>query len=142
MKLITKAYAMNEYGEGPSFAVIDLTPELIQRLESLHQICKDHNLHRAVVWGSPEAWDQENELRLRGDTLQVDDQGEAHWAAYPKYGDYLVETSAIRVEWLKLLLADGQHPYVRVLEGIAYYPDSEADDLQAMYLNNIEAQEE
>ena len=43
-----------------------------------------------------------------------------------------METCSLDIDWLEELLEKGEHPYIKVIEGVAYYPDSEADDLKVM----------
>lgn len=140
MKLIVKVSATSEHGDPPGYAVIDVTPERIEHFRHLSQVCSSNNLAQVKTHEGPEMWDQADELRLRGDALHVDGNGNVHYSAYPKYGSYHVETFLVTIGWLELLLTEAQHPYMSVINGIAYYPDSEADDLKALY--EAAAQEE
>ena len=141
MKLVVKAYATSEYGDSPSFAVVDVTPELVAHLNHLREVCVGNCLSQVQTRNGPDEWDLEDDLRLRGDTLHVDDTG-FYYSAYPKHGDYTVETPALDIVWLKELLDKGEHPYFKVIDGIAYYPDSEADDLRDMYIDATEGEAE
>ena len=44
MKLVVKVYATSEYGDAPSFAVIDVTPELVAHLNHLSEVCAGNGL--------------------------------------------------------------------------------------------------
>lgn len=131
MKLVVKVYATSEYGDAPSFAAVDVTPELVAHLNHLSEVCAGNCLSQVQTHNGPDAWDLEDDLRLRGDTLHVDDT-RFYYSAYPKHGDYTVETCSLDIDWLEELLEKGEHPCIRVIEGVAYYPDSDADDLKAM----------
>ena len=142
MKLVVKAYATSEYGDSPSFAVVDVTPELVDNLQRLSAVCTGNDLSQVQTYDSPDGWDLQDDLRLRGDKLHVYGTGFFHYSAYPKHCDYRVETCTLEVPWLIELLQKGEHPYLKVIEGVAYYPDSEADDLRDMYIDAAEGEAE
>lgn len=129
MKLVVKVYATSEYGDSPCFAIVDVTSELVAHLKHLSSVCTDNGLSQVQTFNGPDEWDLQDDLLLRGDALHVDDDC-FYYSAFPKYGDYRVETLTINIVWLKELLDKGEHPYFKVIDGIAYYPDSEADDLR------------
>ena len=132
MKLVVKVYATSEYGDSPCFALVNVTPKWVAHLQRLSEVCVSNNLSQVQTHDGPDEWDLEDDLRLRGDTLHVDELGYVYYSAYPKHCDYCVETCLLGIAWLRELLEKGEHPYIRVIEGVAYYPDSDADDLKAM----------
>lgn len=109
MKLVVKAYATSEYGDSPSFAVVDVTPELVDNLQRLSAVCTGNGLSQVQTYDSPDEWDQEDDLRLRGYTLHVDGSS-FYYSAYPKHCNYYVNTSLLDIVWLKELLDKGEHP--------------------------------
>lgn len=70
-KLVVEAYATDEYGEGPSWAEVTVTPGFLQTLERLRRVCQDENLESVTVPQGPDLWDLEDDLRIRGDSLRV-----------------------------------------------------------------------
>jgi len=129
-KLVVEAYATDEFGEGPSWAEVTVAPEFLQTLERLRRVCQDENLESVTVKQGPARWDQEDDLRIRGDSLRVwhDD----FWfEAHPKHGDYSVETRSILIDHLiqvarKIANDDAENPLplpdgFDIQKGIVFY---------------------
>lgn len=98
-KLVIGASATSEFGEGPEWAGVTVTPEFLQTLLRLRRVCRDEKLESVTVSQAPDCWDQEEYFRIRGDSLRV--WGNDFWfEAHPKYADYNVETRAIDIDKL------------------------------------------
>jgi hypothetical protein len=94
--LVARAHSTSEYGDGPEYAEIRVTPQFVEQLVRLSRLCKEHGLESVTVRDAVDRWDQEDDLRIRGDTLRVYG-GDFWFEAYPKYADYNVETVAISI---------------------------------------------
>lgn len=70
MLLHVKTECNNEYAEVPAYGIIDLTPELANRILALRQIAIDHRLSEVRQW---HCIDWSNESRIRGEELVVTD---------------------------------------------------------------------
>ena len=113
--LILEAYAKSEYGDGPAWARVDLTPEFVSQVKRLSKLCTDNKLRAVTTFDAPDAWDAEDELRLRGDGLEV--HGDSFWfTSSPKHSDYEVETRSMLVLDLEKALA-GESNGESIVEG-------------------------
>lgn len=131
LKLIVDAYAASEFGDGPSYAEIIVDQAFIERLVRLSRVCFDNDLESVTVANAPDKWDNDDDLRLQGSSLQV--WGDNFWfEAYPKHSDYKVETRGMSVTMLKNIAeagvdADVPDDCFKWLNGSLYYtgnPDS------------------
>lgn len=140
MKLILEAYAVSDHGDGPSWAVVELTPALVDRIEVLSLICSEHRLQSVSVAGGPDEWDCEDELRLRYDALVV--HGSSFWyEAQPKYNDYEVETRLMEVQTLRKALA-GESNGELVIEGDHVFQNETVRDSYTEWLGEqVEGEE-
>jgi hypothetical protein len=106
-KLVAEAFALDEYGDGPAFAEIDVDQEFLDRLLALSRVCADNGLESLTVTSSPRRWDGEDELCIVGDSLRV--WGDEFWfEAHPKHMDYNVETRGIAISELIRIAHDGE----------------------------------
>jgi hypothetical protein len=143
--LVAQARAANEFGEGPEYAEIRVTPQFVEKLVRLSRLCEEHGL-RSVTTGDAavDRWDQEDELRIRGDSLRV--YGDDFWfEAYPKYGNYNVETVAISIADLASVatLSTEGAGFHRVGDKVFYVDDADAlDGLIALYEGEYEDDED
>jgi hypothetical protein len=95
-KLIVEVHAINEYGEGPSYAEITVDKDFLDRLVRLRRVCKENDLESVSVLTGPDRWEAEDYFRLRGDNLRV--FGDLFWfEAHPKHADYSVETAMLSI---------------------------------------------
>lgn len=86
-----EAFACSEWGDGPQWARVEVTQELVNNIHRLQTECLEKALTRVEQSYVCEEWDNTEELRIRGDELVVDRH--SFWlSAQPKYGDYAVET--------------------------------------------------
>lgn len=90
-----EAYACSDYGDGPLFAKLSVTPKFISKLNQLSNLCKDHNLSEVRVCEYPDWWGpgDEDELRLTCGELVVT-KTEFWFVDQPKHSDYHIETRA------------------------------------------------
>lgn len=139
-KLVVEAYATDEFGEGPSWAEVTVTPEFLQTLERLRRVCQDENLESVTVPQGPDPWDLEDDLRIRGDSLRV--WQDSFWfEAQPKHRDYSVETRSILIDHLirvarKIADDDVENPLpdgFAIRNGIVFYDASDPENLADSY---------
>lgn len=88
-----EAYAIDDVGDGPRYAAVQLTPELWARIKSLALMCEVHKLAYVVDHEGPER-DAEDELRLTNHEMMVDSSS-VWFRATPKHCFYSVETRAV-----------------------------------------------
>lgn len=105
-KLVIDAYAVSEFGDGPAYAEVTVDRTFIDRLVRMCHLCKNSDLESVTVAAAPDRWDNQEELRIRGDSLRV--FGNAFWfEAHPKHADYGVETRSIEIDALLKIVAAG-----------------------------------
>lgn len=106
--LVIEAYAVSEFGDGPAHAEVTVDPTFIDRLVRLCRLCKENDLESVTVAAAADRWDNQEELRIRGDSLRV--FGGAFWfEAHPKHADYGVETRSIEIDTLLTIVAAGSN---------------------------------
>jgi hypothetical protein len=125
-KLVVEAYALNEYGDGPGYAVITITKEFITRLEEMESLCRIYDLESVAVSMSPDEWGDLDELNLRGNSLNVWCDGRFWFTAQPKHSDYTCETRGIDIAMLRHVIEAGPDAapadeYFRWVDGTLYY---------------------
>lgn len=86
----------NYPGDYPEFAVIRVTPELLNRLVNIQDTCLKHNLESVTINSSPDFWDQEDSFRVRRGSLRIWDD-EFWFEAWSSNLDCNVETVPIRI---------------------------------------------
>lgn len=144
-KLVVEAYATDEYGEGPSWAEVTVTPGFLQTLERLRRVCQDEKLESVTVPQGPDRWDLEDDLRIRGDSLRVW-RDDFWFEAHPKHRDYSVETRSILIDHLirvarKIASGDVENPLpdgFEIRNGIVFYDASYPEDLAGSYFEEAE----
>lgn len=144
-KLVVEAYATDEYGEGPSWADVTVTPEFLQTLERLRRVCQDEKLESVTVPQGPDRWDLEDDLRIRDDSLRVY-RDDFWFEAHPKHSDYSVETRSILIDHLvqvarKIASGDAENPLPDgfwIRNGIVFYDASCPEDLSDSYFEEDE----
>lgn len=95
--LMWEAFACSEWGDGPSWAKIEVTQEFVNELHRQQTQCLEQTLSSIHVDYQCEQWHNDDELRIRGEELVVDRA--SFWLrAYPKHADYAVETRMIDVK--------------------------------------------
>lgn len=95
-----EAYAASDDSDGPSFALVLVTAELLARLKQLSALCVEHNLSELRVYESPELWgpgDVESDLRLTCGELVV--TKDAFWFVdQPKHAFGHIETRSQTID--------------------------------------------
>jgi hypothetical protein len=133
--LVVRARAVSEFVEAPEYAEIHVTPQFVEKLARLSRLCKEHGLRSVTTGDAVERWDQEDELRIRGNSLRI--YGDDFWfEAYPKYGNYNVETVAISIADLASVatLSTEGAGFRRVGNKVFYADDEdELDAIIALY---------
>ena len=107
-KAYIEAYASSDYGDGPTFAKVLVTPELLDKLRKLSGLCVEHGLSELRVYDSPELWgpgEIESELRLICGELVVT-KSSFWFVDQPKNAEYHIETRAQEIEDFFKAIAD------------------------------------
>jgi len=105
VQLMMDVHATDEFGDAPEFAVVEITQDFLERLGVLSALCKRNGLESVSVSAGPASWHREEELRISGDSLRV--FGDVFWfEAYPKYGNYHVETQSVDIPALADIARD------------------------------------
>lgn len=108
--LLLEAFPCDEWGESPSFAVLDVDDSVVRTIGQARDMVRAQGLNNAELDFSGHQWSTDFgdmfSLNLRGDALQVWNHT---WllTARPKHCDYSIETRAISHENFDLL-AQGQ----------------------------------
>jgi hypothetical protein len=129
--LVVAAQATDEFGEGPDYAEVSVTPGFIEHLLRLSRLCEEHGLESVTTPGAVDRWDREDELRIRGDSLRV--WKDTFWfEAYPKHADYNVESAAIDIANLvSVAVLSTEGAYFRRVGDRVFYAESD-DDLNGL----------
>lgn len=96
--LVMGAYCTNEYMDSPAYGAVEVTDELIFRIQSLQEIVKAHNLVSVRVWYTID-WHQADDLMIQGDSMVVYENS-FFFAAWPRFGGGEYETIAIDMDVL------------------------------------------
>lgn len=108
MKLYVQVFSAAE-ADYPQWAMIEVVPEFLVHVRQLQSIVRGNKLKYLVAWGSPESWESEDEYRITGDELCVNDC--AVWfSGCPKHGDFDIETMAVTPELLEQMLQQSDAP--------------------------------
>lgn len=145
-RLVVEAYAVSEFGDGPSFAEFMVDQSFLGRIDRLRRVCKEYALESVSVWSSPENWDNQEELRIRDDSLRVF-HGNSFWfEAHPKHADYNVETQQIEIDDLfrvaeKISCGDTENPLpdgFAIFEGVVGYNTGGTEEAIEMIRSALE----
>lgn len=107
--MVVEAFACDEYGDGPAWAEVVVDQKFLDKLQQLSGLCKEHGLEQVRVNWAPERWDNEDDLRLRGNSLVVT-EGDFWFTAYPKHANYDVETRIMCIDDLVKALGGNVEP--------------------------------
>lgn len=105
-ELVIKANVLNEFAEGPEFAVVTVDQTFIDSILRLREICKLNDLESAIARYSVDAWDGDEEYRLRGENLRVSNHASFWFESYMKFSDINVETQSIDIDRLLTVVFD------------------------------------
>lgn len=105
-----EAYAADEYGDGPTYIRLDVTPDFKAQLRNLQRLVQDNGLSEARVYTGEATWGPkgiEDKLRLSHDEMVV--THDTFWfVSQPKYADYHVETRGQNIHDFLSLIEDGE----------------------------------
>lgn len=100
LKAYLEAYAASDFGDGPDFAQVTLTPELIVNIRRLKALCDGCGLSEVRIYASPNLWgpgDVDGDLRLNCAELVV--TSSSFWFVdRPKHASYHIETRAVSID--------------------------------------------
>ena len=111
--LVLEAFACDEYGDGPAYAEISLTPGLVKEMVRLAAIGKAAGMRVVHVDASDGIWGGDDDaFRMRGTDMVVmpsvhGSMGESsvYWQGHPKHADYNCETRSFDLKDLLACLA-------------------------------------
>lgn len=138
-KLVVEVGCTSDYLAAPSFAVVDITPAFMQRLERLRAVCKDHDIQRVSVCSSPDEWDGQDTLRITGNELNVSD--DYFWfEACLKHSDSEINTCLVNIDHLTRVVNSGstdpERPDMLLQLGILYC-GGVPEDLADIHLQHL-----
>ena len=123
-KLVIEVFALDEHGDSPGAAMIEMNAGFVRHLQRLSSLCLNNKLWVVKEDDTP-AWDDES-LNMRGDLLTVSREGNFWYSAHPKHQDYNCETRSINIDSLLAAIArrddaeqDGQ--CFRWVDGVLFY---------------------
>jgi hypothetical protein len=127
VEVYVDAYACDYYGEGPSWAKVDLSQQFLDEVLRMQRICKEQGVDMVTKSWAPEKWEQEERLRLENDDLYV--TAESWWfRARPKHADYAVETRSVDIANMLALLGPGSPAestaHAATCKGVQFYVTS------------------
>jgi len=123
--LVAEVHSTSDFGEAPSWAKIAVDQKFLDQLNRLRRLCVENNLESVSVYAVPEHWENQEDLRLRGDSLRV--AGTSFWfEVHPKHADYNVETRSIEIDDLLKVIEMGrgdgiEHDEFRWSDGILFF---------------------
>jgi hypothetical protein len=128
--LVVGANALSEDpGDGPRYAEIRVTPELVEKLIRLSRLCEEHDLLSVETRDSVSLWESKEKLRIRGDCMKVF-SCLFYFEAYSKYLDCEVRTNEIDSSALAsvAVLSTEGAGFRRVGDRVFYADDEDALD--------------
>lgn len=144
-KLFIEAYAIGDNDDGPAFLEVTVNPEFIDNIRRLHALCKRHELTSTLVTDRWTTWDQEDDLRLRGESLRVYRDGDFWFEAHCKHGGD-VESRAIDIDSLAAVAQQGpgvtKDGRFAWRSGSLFYSGSDPDELVELVTRTQEEKEE
>lgn len=93
--LVKEAYCTDDYADSPAFAHVEVTEALVARIQSIAEFVAAQELASAKAYYNL-TWDQEDDLRIRGECLVVT-KSEFWFTAYSKYGNGHFETRSMLI---------------------------------------------
>lgn len=129
--LVIEAFCTDEHSDSPAFGAIEMTDELLARIKSIGTLLEANGLEQAKALASP-TWDQEDDLRIRGERLAVT-KDEFWFTAYSKYGSGHFETRSLMVRDLERMVeavaagATQENESFVLRDGVIYYDGGNND---------------
>lgn len=134
MRAVIATHCTNEYGDCPDFFVVDVTAELMEKIEKHNRLCQNGIISITAdshegQWGGPGV---EEEMRLFGQELVVG-RNDVWFQIYKKHQDGHIETETVQINSLK---ADFE-----ANKEVVFYGD-DSDELQITYEESLSETEE
>ncbi|MCG7871037.1 MAG: hypothetical protein JAZ11_02915 [Candidatus Thiodiazotropha lotti] len=124
-EMVISARTLNEFADGPAYAVVTVDQSMIDRLIRLRRICVENELEAVTDRACPDRWEREGDLYIRGDNLRVTHHGAFWFEAHLKHTDYGVETLSLDIDAIMAVIEQGQGPvpneHFMWSEGRLYY---------------------
>lgn len=129
-RLVIDAYALDEWGDGPLYAIVTVNQAFLDRLQRLHRLCVDEKLESASISAWPDEWNGDDELHFRGDSMHVWSDGRFWFSTRPKHAEYQCECRGVDIEQLCAIAKAGpdvdlQEESIRWLNGVLYVAGNE-----------------
>ena len=128
--LYADAYACDEWGEGPRWFELEVTPALVKRLHELQTLALERGLDISQESYDGE-WGDADHLSLQGDEVNV--SYNSFWfTAHPKHSNYKVECRYIQFDELFSLIEQGEQAnsvYFAWCDGKLFRDPNRAKDL-------------
>ena len=102
-KLVMEVFTLDEYGDSPGTAMVEVDAGFIRHLQQLASLCMNNNLWVVKKHAKPQ-WDDET-LNMAGDLLGVCRDGDFWYSAHPEDADYNCETPPINIDALLAAIA-------------------------------------
>jgi len=134
MKAVIATHCTNEYGDCPEFFVVDVTAELMERIEQLTRLCENGIISITAdsnegQWGGPGI---EDEMRLFGQEIVVS-RDDFWFQIYKKHQDGHIETESVHTNSFR---AD-----IEANKEVVFY-GSDSEDLHNTYEQSLSDTEE
>ncbi len=107
-EMVISARALNEFVDGPAYAVVTVDQSLVDRLIRLRRICVENELEAVTDRACPDRWEREGDLYIRGDKLRVTHYGDFWFEAHLKHTDSGVETLCLDIASLLKVAEEGE----------------------------------
>jgi hypothetical protein len=135
--LYIDAFAVDEFGEGPGWALVEVTPEFVKELLDAQQIVVSKKLDHVALDHVMLDWGNADTLRIQGDTFVVSDT--SFWfKGYPKHCSYAVEARMIDIDLLLNVIKDPQkycNSYCAFADGVLFYDGAGVHDFALTLLD-------
>lgn len=134
MKAVIATHCTNEYGDCPAFFVVDVSADLMEKIEKHNRLCANGIIGITAdshegQWGGPGV---EADMRLFGQELVVV-RNCVWFQIYKKHQDGHIETESVLIKTLKADFEAGKE--------IVYYGD-DSDELQITYEESLSETQE
>ena len=107
-EMVISARTLNEFADGPTYAVVTVDQSMVDRLIRLRRICVENELEAVTDRACPDQWEREGDLYIRGDNLRVTHYGAFWFEAHLKHTDYGVETLCLDIALLLTVVEEGE----------------------------------
>lgn len=111
--LYMSAYVCDEWGEGPDWAVITITPEFIVELQHLQDLVATKGYGDMSTQGWAPNWDSDDTYRVGTESMSVTST-EFYFEGYPKHVSYQVRTASVPIAGLLAAIAEGGSSDIRL----------------------------